>query len=103
VLALDPQLRTVVRRGRVRTDAARDWTVKVDADELPAATTLFYAFEALGHRSPIGRHAHGPRRGPGRAELTVAHVACTSWWQDVFNSYARIGERDDLDLVTPRR
>lgn len=100
VIARDPQLRDVVRRGRVSTDASRDWTVKLDADRLPPATTLFYAFEALGYRSPIGRTRTAPTRGQPVTELTVAHVACTSWWQDVFNSYARIGERDDLDLVT---
>lgn len=99
-LARDPQLRQVVRRGHVTTSAARDWTVKVDADQLPPATTLFYAFEALGYRSPIGRTRTAPALGQAVTELTVAHVACTSWWQDVFNSYARIGERDDLDLVT---
>lgn len=99
VLARDPQLRDVVRRGSLSTDAARDWTVKVDADGLPAATTLFYAFQALGFRSPIGRTRTAPAT-ESITEMTVAHVACTSWWQDVFNSYARIGERDDLDLVT---
>jgi alkaline phosphatase D len=100
VLARDPRLRGVVRRGKVRTDASRDWTVKVDADRLPPATTLYYAFEALGWRSPIGRTRTAPAAGDRVTELTVAHVACTSWWQDVFNAFARIGERDDLDLVT---
>ncbi|MBC7372674.1 MAG: alkaline phosphatase D family protein, partial [Frankiales bacterium] len=38
--------------------------------------------------------------GSRLTELTVAHVACTSWWQDVFNAFGRIGDRDDLDLVT---
>lgn len=100
VLARDPELRDVVRRGAVTTGAERDWTVKVDADRLPSATTLFYAFEALGYRSPIGRTRTAPAAGDAVTELTIAHVACTSWWQDVFNAYARIGERDDLDLVT---
>jgi alkaline phosphatase D len=100
VLARDPELGDVVRRGEVTTSAERDWTVKVDADELPSATTLFYAFEALGYRSPIGRARTAPAAGDAVTELTIAHVACTSWWQDVFNAYARIGERNDLDLVT---
>jgi alkaline phosphatase D len=100
VIARDPQLRDVVRRGQVSTDAGRDWTVRIDADRLPAATTLFYAFEALGYRSPVGRTRTAPAAGQAVTEMTLAHVACTSWWQDVFNSYARIGERDDLDLVT---
>lgn len=100
VVARDPQLRGVVRRGTVSTDAARDWTVKVDADRLPAATTLYYAFEALGWRSPVGRTRTAPAAASRVTQMTVAHVACTSWWQDVFNAFARIGERDDLDLVT---
>jgi alkaline phosphatase D len=100
VVARDVALTDVVRRGRVTTDASRDWTVKVDADRLPPGTTLFYAFTALGFRSPVGRTRTAPAAGAQVAEMTLAHVACTSWWQDVFNSYARIAERDDLDLVT---
>jgi alkaline phosphatase D len=100
VIARDPGLTDVIRRGTVTTTAARDWTVKIDADRLPSASTLYYAFTALGYRSPVGRTRTAPTVADGITELTVAHVACTSWWQDVFNAYARIGERDDLDLVT---
>ena len=99
-IATDPELTKVVRRGEVTTHAGRDWTVKVDADRLPSATTLYYAFEALGWRSPVGRTRTAPTRGDDVTTLTVAHVACTSWWHDLFNAYARIGERADLDLVT---
>ncbi|MGZ8744798.1 MAG: alkaline phosphatase D family protein [Nocardioides sp.] len=99
-IATDPALRNVVRHGKVVTGAGRDWTVKVDADRLPSATTLYYAFEALGWRSPVGRTRTAPSVSDPVRALTVAHVACTSWWQDVFNSYDRIGERRDLDLVT---
>lgn len=99
-IARDPGLTDVVRRGTVTTTAARDWTVKVDADRLPAGATLYYAFETLGYRSPIGRTRTAPAPDAEVTELTVAHIACTSWWQDVFNAYARIAERDDLDLVT---
>lgn len=99
-IATDPALRHVVRHGEVVTDARRDWTVKVDADRLPSATTLYYAFEALGWRSPIARTRTAPALTDPVRKLTVAHVACTSWWQDVFNSYDRIGDRRDLDLVT---
>lgn len=100
VVATDRALTRVVRRGQVTTDATRDWTVKVDADRLPSGTTLYYAFEALGFRSPVGRTRTAPGPTDPVRELTIAHVACTSWWQDVFNSYERIGARRDLDLVT---
>lgn len=100
VVATDRRLRRVVRRGEVSTHAGRDWTVKVDADRLPSGRTLYYAFETLGWRSPVGRTRTAPDPTDDTASLTVAHVACTSWWHDRFNSYDRIGERADLDLVT---
>ena len=100
VIARDIALTDVVRRGSVITAASRDWTVKVDADHLPAATTLYYAFTALGYRSPIGRTRTAPALDAVVPELTIAHLSCSSWWQDVFNAQARIGERNDLDLIT---
>ncbi|WP_348675507.1 alkaline phosphatase D family protein [uncultured Abyssibacter sp.] len=100
VIATDPELTQVVNGGMVSTDASRDFTVKIDADGLQPATTYWYAFTALGFRSPIGRTRTAPTAGQGVAELTIGHVACTSWWQDVFNGYARMGERGDIDLIT---
>lgn len=100
VVARDPALRRVVRRGRVTTSAALDWTVKVDVDRLPSGTTLYYAFEALGWRSPVARTRTAPAPGQDSGPLTIAHFACTSWWHDQFNSFARAAERPDLDLIT---
>ena len=93
-------MRRVVNRGIVRTGPERDWTVKVDAPGLPPATTLYYCFEALGYRSPVGRTRTAPRPSDTTTEVTIAHAACTSWWHDRFNGFARIGERNDLDLIT---
>ena len=100
VIATDPELTQIVNSGQVMTDASRDFTVKVDADGLQPATTYWYAFTALGYRSPIGRTRTAPAVGQGITELTIGHVACTSWWQDYFNGYARMGERGDIDLIT---
>jgi alkaline phosphatase D len=100
VIATDPALSDVVRAGSVTTDATVDFTVKVDADGLSSATTYWYAFTALGYRSPIGRTRTAPTAADGITELTIGHVACTSWWQDLFNGYARMGERGDIDLIT---
>ena len=68
LIARDVGLTDVVRRGAVTTSTARDWTVKVDADRLPAATTLLNAFEALGYRSPIGRTRTAPAAGAARVD-----------------------------------
>lgn len=100
VIATDPGLGTVVNRGVVTTDASRDFTVKIDADGLDSATTYWFAFTALGFRSPIGRTRTAPKPGDAVSEITIAHAACSSWWTDWFNGYARMAERGDLDLIT---
>ena len=95
-VARDSQMRSVVRRGEARTGPDRDWTVKVDADGLRPGRAYYYQFEALGHRSPVGR-----TRTAGRLEdgLTIAAVACSSYWSGYFNAYRRIAENDAVDLV----
>lgn len=98
VIATDPTLNDIVGGGRVRTDHNLDWTVKVDAAGLHSATTYFYAFSALGRRSITGRTRTAPAPGDSVSELRIAHAACSSYWSMDFHPYARIAERDDLDL-----
>ncbi len=54
-VAIDPELRRVVQRGTVRTDASKDHTVKVDVAGLRAGTTYYYRFHAENESSPVGR------------------------------------------------
>ena len=96
-VATDRAMRHVVERGSVRTDASRDWTVKVDPSGLRPATTYFYDFRALGVRSKVGRTRTAPAGAADRLRMAV--VACSSYWSGHFNAYARLAERDDLDLV----
>ena len=49
----DPVLKEEV----VKTGPERDYTVKVDAGGLEPGRPYFYAFEAIGERSPIGNPA----------------------------------------------
>lgn len=99
VIARDPELTDVARRGRVVTTRAVDWTVKVDADGLDSATTYWYAFAALDRTSPVGRTRTAPAPGDDVTEVRIAHVACTSYWSTAFNAYARIADRDDVDVL----
>ncbi|MDT0496428.1 alkaline phosphatase D family protein [Algiphilus sp. W345] len=98
LVATDPALNDIVSRGTVKTDRGLDWTVKVDVAGLRSATTYYYAFAALGHRSITGRTRTAPAPGDAVAELRIAHAACSSYWSMDFHAYARIAERDDLDL-----
>lgn len=97
VIARDPALRDVVAAGTVSTDAASDHTVHVDATGLAPATAYHYGFSTLGETSPIGRTRTLP--SPDATHLRLAMVSCARYDTGYFNGYARIAERDDLDVV----
>lgn len=99
VVATDPQLRDVVRRGTVRTGPERDHTVKVDVDGLAPATTYHYAFELRGERSPVGRTRTAPPEDGSPADLRFALASCSNFEGGHFAGYRGIAERDDLDFV----
>lgn len=95
-VADDPDLRVNARTVAVNAIAARDWTIKHDATGLMPGATYYYQFEALGHRSPIGRTrtaALDPQR------MRVAVVSCSNYPAGFFNAYRFVGQRADLDVV----
>jgi alkaline phosphatase D len=96
-IARDEALGDVVARGQAQTDAARDFTVKVDAAGLEPGRTYFYAFDANGARSPVGRTRTLP---VGRVErIRLASCTCANYPHGFYNVYAAIARRDDLDAV----
>ena len=97
VMATDPGLRRIVKRGVALTSAARDFTVKVDAIGLQPGTTYYYRFTAGGSESPIGRTKTLPVGATARLRMAVA--SCSNHAAGYFNAYARIAQRADLDLV----
>ena len=98
IVALDPALRRVVRQGSTGAVAARDHTVKVDAGGLQPYTTYYYAFEALGRRSMVGRTRTAPADATAVARLRFAVATCAKYDNGYFNAYARIAEAD-VDAV----
>jgi alkaline phosphatase D len=97
VLALDEQLLHVVRNGTASASPGRDFTVKVDVAGLEAGRTYFYAFEAGGRRSPIGRTRTLALSGQERTRLAV--VSCSNYGTGYFNVYRCLANRDDLDAI----
>jgi alkaline phosphatase D len=53
-VSADPSFSTIVDSGSFSTNAARDWTVKVEADGLQPGTDYYYRFNADGVMSPVG-------------------------------------------------
>ncbi len=96
-IAWDPAFRHVVNRGRFETHAGRDYTVKVDADDLEPGTTYYYRFQAQGVKSPIGRTRTLPTGNVDRLRFAVA--SCSNYPFGYFNAYGLIADRADLDAV----
>lgn len=96
-LAEDEALTRVAAQGVVPATAARDFTVKVDAGGLRPGRTYYYAFDAKGEQSPVGRTKTLP--GSGASRLRLASVSCSNYPAGFFNPYRGIANRDDLDLV----
>lgn len=97
VVATDPRLRRIVRRGSSMTGSACDFTVKVDVDELRPGVTYYFQFTTAGRSSPIGRTRTLPVGAVSRLRMAV--VSCSNHAYGYFNAYARIAERADLDVI----
>ncbi len=97
LVAEDPALERVVTQGETLATAARDYTVKVDADGLPAGATLYFAFETVAGRSPVGRTRTLPVGDVPLVRFGV--VSCSNHPAGYFNVYRDIAQRDDLDAV----
>lgn len=83
--------------GTFKTDADRDYTVKVDATGLTAGTTYYYRFSALGRTSPIGRTRTAPTGSVSR--LRFGLVSCSSLAHGYFHAYRQLSGRLDLDAI----
>lgn len=97
VVAVDPELSTIVSSGSVMTGPELDYTVKVDVTGLRSNTTYYYRFSVDGTNSAIGRTRTLP---VGKVDhLRLGVVSCSNYAYGYFNAYARVAERADLDLV----
>jgi alkaline phosphatase D len=100
-MSTDPTFAAIAASGTATTDASRDWTVKVDATGLDAASTYYYRFTLMGTSdvSPIGRTRTAPSRSDDVARLRFAVCSCSSYSNGYFHGYKNIAARADLDAV----
>jgi len=96
-ISTNADLSEPVQSGTITTNEAKDYTVKVDAQDLSPNTTYFYQFEALNGKSPIGRTKTAAQEGQSPVKLAV--VSCTNYEAGYYNALARLAERDDLNAV----
>jgi len=97
-MAADLDMTLPVTSGQITVDASTDHCARVDVSGLQPATTYYYRFtSAEGETSAVGRTRTAPLGATEQLKLAVA--SCSSIYSGYFNGYARIAERDDLDLV----
>jgi len=96
-IASGRDMRQKIASGHTSADASGDFTVKVDAGNLPAGRTLFYRFSASGEKSMIGRTKTLPDGTV--SSLSFAVVSCANYPAGFFHVYREIANRDDLDAV----
>jgi alkaline phosphatase D len=96
-IASDANMQSVVNEGAVFTGPERDYTVKLDAANLPSGQTLWFQFEVDGVKSPLGRTKTAAAGSPDAAKFAV--VSCANHPYGYFHAYREIAGRDDLDAV----
>lgn len=96
-LAQDADFRRVVRSGLLRTGAASDFTVKVDATGLTPDSRYFYRFTYNGQRSPVGRTRTLPEGAVDEVRLAV--FSCSNYPAGYFHAYAHAAKRQDWHAV----
>ena len=94
-IATDSTLSRVVESGDVVTDESKDYTVRVDVTGLQPNTVYYYGFTALGRHSLTGRTRTAPQGDVDHARFAVVTGSNYQW--GLFNAYARIADRDDLN------
>jgi len=96
-LATDQRFSDVIRQGQIKTDAERDFSVKVDVEGLKPGQVYYYRFKADGLYSEPGRTRTLPQ---GKLDsLTIALASCSNYAFGYFNAYEVISADKDIEFV----
>lgn len=94
-----PDFTDLVYEGIGYARSQADYTVKIDANLPDPATTYYYRFDSLGHKSLTGRTRTTAAASAETDHLRLAVVSCSNLPYGYFNAYQRIAARPDLDAV----
>ena len=96
-VATDPLMVNTIASGAYTTDAAADYTVKVDVTGLNANTSYYYQFETSGQYSIIGKTRTAPVGDIANVRFGV--VSCSNYQNGYFNGYQELADRTDIDAI----
>ena len=84
-------------KGKITTDAARDYTVKVDAGKLKPGRHYYYRFMVGDMVSPTGKTKTLPSGSIDKARFAI--VSCSNFPFGHFNVYDEIAKHQHFDAV----
>ncbi len=96
-VADDSLFANIVVNGVATADSMNDFTVKVKVTNLNANTVYYYHFTTNGISGRTGRTKTAPTGQTERVRCSV--MSCSSIFSGYFNAYARLAERDNLDVL----
>ncbi|MHC5597908.1 MAG: alkaline phosphatase D family protein [Nostoc sp.] len=97
-VALDENMRRVVRRGTVLATPELAHSVHVDVRGLESNRCYWYQFQVGKEASPIGRTRTAPAVYDSIRQLNFAFVSCQDWQNGYYTAYRHLAE-ENLDLV----
>lgn len=95
--ATDVNFTNTIQNGQYTTDASRDYTVKIDVQNLQPGTYYYYRFEYQGNFSLTGRTKTAPTGSIDNLRFAV--VSCSDYENGYFNAYESLNNRNDFDAV----
>ncbi len=94
-ISTDNEFVNIIRKGKFETSAERDYTVKIDVQNLEAGKEYYYRFKDDNHISPIGKTKTLPKNPE---KIKLAFASCSNFAWGYFNAYRMMGD-DTLDVV----
>lgn len=96
-IALDAAFTQLVHSGTATTNAGRDYTLKVDAQNLLPGTAYHFRFKAANATSPHGQFKTLPAGSIDQVRFAV--LSCSNYPAGYFHVYAAVAAEAELDAV----
>lgn len=95
-ISADQDFKQLVNTGKVQTNAAQDFIVKVDADRLQAGTKYYYRFRFGNTVSAVGQTKTLPQRSD---QVKFAVCSCSNYPAGYFHVYKEMAQESNLDVI----
>ncbi len=96
-VASDQEFTDLLHSGTTTTSAERDFTIKVDVQNLQPGTIYYYRFHSNGTTTATGQTKTLPEGAVDTVKLAV--FSCANYPAGFFHVYGEAAKRNDLDAV----